>query len=203
MYIRCTVSRSDLHPTAIKYVDVILPLRPLAWKQNKIFGKGIIWKIGWIPDQESLLLNFLFIFFFAWLHYYKFSRIGRPVLGRYISVNKENVSLSHTYVYLTKKKRNKKPVYSHQHRSCSKWNPPAAHAKMCIYCISFHSVASNPRATGGCEPRVYNQFSDSLLCFFFMVLLFWWAFSDYYFVWCLLCVCVLSCFCFPQLFFFQ
>ena len=39
------------------------------------------------------LYNFFF-FFFAWLHYYKFSRIGWPVLGRYISVNKENVSLS-------------------------------------------------------------------------------------------------------------
>ena len=93
----------------------------------------------------------------------------------------------------------------------TKQNNPAAHAKiLCVYCISFHWVASNPRATGGCEP-VYNQFSLLFLWFFVVVFLFlslslscFYCFDEHFLITILCAVCC-ACmlFCFPQLFYFS
>lgn len=144
---------------------------------------------NWLNTRSGISAVELYIYFFCVvIHYYKFSRIGRPVLGRYISVNKENVSLSHTYVYLTKKKEIKNRFIPTSIEVVQNEIPPQPMPK-CVY-IASHSIRLHP--IHGLRVGVSPEYiTNSLIpcCVFFS----WFYCFDEHFLITILCDVCCAC----------
>lgn len=123
------------------------------------------------PDQ-GISLTFLYL-----CGYYKFSRIGRPVLGRNILVNKENVPFCLPKIHKLHALENQF-FLTNTSRNFQTNSPPSLCKEKNI-CITSYSILVHIQSVSGWVWDI-------------LFLLFWWAFSDYPSV----CVCLFFIFAF-------